>query len=56
MLTFAIRPGDFVDDGPEALEALKARMAAEKEARKAARKIARQRGLLIADDEDEEEE
>lgn len=52
VLTFAIRPGDFVDDGPEALAALKARMDAEKEAKKAARR----RGLSALDDEEEDEE
>lgn len=45
-----------MDDGPEALEALKVRIAAEKEARKAARRTARQRGVPIAEDEDDEEE
>lgn len=51
VLTFAIRPVLFEDDGPAALEALKVRMAAEKEARKAAKR----RGLLVPDDDDEEE-
>ena len=49
VLTFAIRPVNFADDGPEALEALKTRMAAEKEGKKAARR----RGLPVPDDEDE---
>lgn len=51
VLTFAISPGHFVDDGPEALARLKAQIAAEKEAKKAARR----RGLPVSDDEDEEE-
>lgn len=51
VLTFAISPGHFVDDGPEALARLKAQIAAEKEAKKAARS----RGLPVSDDEDEEE-
>jgi hypothetical protein len=37
VLTFAIRPATFEDDGPEALAALQARMAAEKKVRGAAR-------------------
>lgn len=51
VLTFAIRPGHFVDDGPEALAALRTRISAEKESKKAKR-----RGLPISDgDEDDEE-
>lgn len=49
VLTFAIKPVNYVDDGPEALEALKVRMAAEKEAKTAARR----RGFPVPDDEDE---
>lgn len=42
VLTFAIRPVNFEDDGPEALDALKARMAAEKGAgRRAPRRRSR---------------
>lgn len=48
VLTFAIRPVNFVDDGPEALAALKARMAAERAARRP--------GTLHPRDEDEDEE
>ena len=51
VLTFAIRPINFEDDGPEALAALKARIAEEKRKRQAAKR----RGLL-PDDEDEDEE
>ena len=51
VLTFAIRPINFEDDGPEALAALKARIAEEKRKRQAAKR----RGL-IPDDEDEDEE
>ena len=38
MLTFAITPKLFVDDGPQALADLKAKIAAAKEAKKAAKK------------------
>ncbi len=48
VLTFALRPALFVDDGPEALAALKARMAAEKE------KGAKRRSRSASDDDDEE--
>ncbi len=50
VLTFAIKPINFEDDGPEAMEALRKRMAAEKGAKIAARR----RGLIAAEDEDEE--
>jgi Restriction endonuclease BglII len=50
VLTFAIRPVNFVDDGLDALEALRVRI----EAEKAARKTARRRGLPVPDDEDDE--
>jgi hypothetical protein len=36
VLTFAIRPGHFEDDGPEALESLRSRMATERAARRGA--------------------
>jgi Restriction endonuclease BglII len=49
VLTFAIRPSLFVDDGPEALAALQARVASERAA-KAAR---RRRGIVDSDDEDD---
>ena len=52
ILTFAIRPALFEDDGPVALAALKGRIEAEKKARSAARR----RGLLIPEGEDEGEE
>jgi hypothetical protein len=39
ILTFAIRPSNFLDDGPDALTALKARIAAEKETKKAIKSI-----------------
>lgn len=48
VLTFAIRPANFVDDGADALAALKARLAAEKSVRRP--------GMLSAQDDDEEEE
>jgi len=51
VLTFAIRPALFVDDGPEALAALAARMAAEK----AAKGVARRRGVPVPDEDDEDE-
>ncbi|MGD9538465.1 MAG: BglII/BstYI family type II restriction endonuclease [Alphaproteobacteria bacterium] len=49
VLTFAIRPALFEDDGPEALAALKARNAAEQ----AARKAAKRHGVTIPDDEED---
>jgi hypothetical protein len=52
VLTFAIRPVLFEDDGPEALAALRDRIAAEK----AAKRAAKRRGLPAAEDEDEDEE
>jgi hypothetical protein len=51
VLTFAIKPINFEDDGPEAYEALKAEM----EAKKAAKAAAKRRGLPVVDDEDEDE-
>ena len=57
VLTFAIRPVNYEDDGPEALEALKTRIAAEREASKTARPMFEQVGLpRPPDDEDDEEE
>jgi len=50
VLTFAIRPVNFEDDGPAALAALKARRAAEK----ATAAAAKRRGLPVADEEDDE--
>lgn len=46
VLTFAIKPTVFVDDGEEACEALKAKMAADKAAAKRA-------GISVADEEEE---
>jgi hypothetical protein len=51
VLTFAIRPALFVDDGPEALAALQARMAAEK----AAKAATRRRGIIVPDEDEEED-
>lgn len=47
VLTFAIKPNNFEDDGPEALAALKARMAAERTARKADKKVKEKSGLPV---------
>ena len=52
VLTFAIRPANFVDDGPEALETLRLRMKVEKEARKRTRKPSK----AADDDEDERDD
>jgi len=54
VLTFAIKPNNFEDDGHAAYETLKAQIAAEKEAKMAARKAAKRRGLPIPDEEDED--
>lgn len=55
VLTFAIKPVNFEDDGPEALAALKGRVAAEKTAKEEAKKAAKRRGLPVAEDDDDEE-
>lgn len=47
VLTFAIKPSNFIDDGEEAYEALKTRMAKEKAARKA--------GLLTLEEDDDDD-
>jgi hypothetical protein len=52
ILTFAIKPECFIDDGEPAYLALKAKVAAEKAAKKAARSA----GLLPPDEEDDEDE
>jgi hypothetical protein len=52
VLTFAIRPVNFEDDGVVAYEALKAKIAAEK----AAKKVAKKKGLIPPDADDEEDE
>jgi hypothetical protein len=51
VLTFAIRPVLFEDDGAAALAALKERIAAEKEAKK----VAKRQDFPVPDDEDNEE-
>ena len=51
ILTFAIRPSNFLDDGPTALAELKARIAAEK----GTRKSIKTRGNLDADDDGDED-
>ena len=51
VLTFAIRPVVFIDDGPEALAALKQQIADEKGAKKAARRV----GASASDDGDDDE-
>ena len=51
VLTFAIRPTLFFDDGPEALRILRERVATER----AARASAKRRGIMLNDDEDEDE-
>jgi restriction endonuclease BglII len=56
VLTFAIKPNNFVDDGEEAYQALKAKIEAEKEAKKAAKKAAKKFGILPLEDEEEGEE
>ena len=56
VLTFAIRPVNFEDDGPEALAALRERIAAEKEARERARRAAKKLGLPVPDDNNDEED
>ncbi len=50
MLTFAIKPQNFVDDGEAAYLALKEKADAERAAKKAAKKA----GLLNEDEEEEE--
>lgn len=52
VLTFAITPSLFVDDGPAALAALQARVVAEK----AARAARRRRGMIDSDDTDDEDD
>lgn len=56
VLTFAIRPALFVDDGPEALAGLKARIAADKAARKAERKAAIAKGADVPEDNEDGDE
>jgi len=52
VLTFAIKPENFIDDGEAAYLALKVKVEAEKAAKKAAKKA----GLLKEDEEEEDEE
>lgn len=52
LLTFAIKPSAFVNDGEEAYQALKIKREAEKAAKVAAKKA----GLPVIDDEDDEDE
>ena len=56
VLTFAIRPENFVDDGEDAYIALKAKVEAEKLAKKTRKAAARKAGLPVEDDEDEDED
>jgi hypothetical protein len=51
VLTFAIKPVNFEDDGPAALAALKSRISEEK----AAKADAKRRGLPVPDEEDGED-
>jgi hypothetical protein len=55
VLTFAIRPNNFIDDGEAAYQALKAKTEAEKAAKKAAKSAAKKAGLPVPEDEDEED-
>jgi len=52
VLTFAIRPALFVDDGPDAFAALQARIVAEK----ASRAAAKRRGIAVPDEQDDDED
>jgi len=52
VLTFAIKPINFEDDGPAAYAGLKAAM----EATKAAKETAKRRGLPVPDDDEEDED
>jgi hypothetical protein len=56
VLTFAIKPNTFVDDGEEAYEALKAKTVAEKAAKQAASRAAAKAGLALPDDQEDEED
>jgi hypothetical protein len=56
VLTFAIKPSNFVDDGEAAYLALKAKVDDEKAAKKAAKKAARKAGLSKDEEEDDEDE
>lgn len=56
VLTFAIKPINFVDDGEEAYVALQRKVKVEKETKKAAKKAAKKAGIPIEEDEEEDEE
>jgi Restriction endonuclease BglII len=56
VLTFAIKPEAFVDDGEAAYLALKEKVDSEKAAKKAAKRAARKAGLVKEEDEEEEDE
>lgn len=54
VLTFAIRPVNFVDDGEKAYQDLKAKMAAEKAKKEAIKKAAKKAGINLPDEEEDE--
>ncbi len=54
VLTFAIRPVNYRDDGAEAYERLKAQMLAEKDARQNAKRLARLQGEFLPDEDEED--
>jgi hypothetical protein len=55
VLTFAIKPSTFVDDGEAAYLALQAKMKEEKAKKAAAKKAAKKAGIVVEDEEDEDE-
>ena len=56
LLTFAIKPTAFVDDGTAAYEVLKAEQAARKKASAAEKRRLKAAGLPVVDDDDDEED
>jgi Restriction endonuclease BglII len=56
VLTFAIKPSNFVDDGEQAYEALKAKITAEKAVKAAAKRAAKRAGIPLPEDDEEDEE
>lgn len=54
LLTFAIKPAAFIDDGEAAYEALKAEQAAKKAAKEAARRAAKKAGIELPEDDDDD--
>lgn len=56
VLTFAIKPSCFVDDGEQAFQDLKAQRAAIKAAAEAAKRARRAAGLPVVEEDDEEED